>query len=595
VNYTNREVVRRLKQYDMFLNSLNLTVDSFQKERICDQLDKIEKQILLETNKEYEEQYMLLLSEETKFFADEKDKLRKIIDLIKERRNYLEQRKEKHKDITGSLVELTTFLGEDKLTVFKKRLQIIEKYEENKIKQENLIKEMKTLDIKISEASRNVKANARLNDTLENKMITLIEKTLHKLELYDLIDKKEDIERKYDSLNYAVELAKENLATAKKIENDEMILECENILSEITIEFLKYNEEKNIIKLIDIFDKPVSGYNDLLAKREKIDDILKNIVDSKLYHEISDELNKQYTSIKLQKQDSKNYENLKNERNIKHNTLYEIEEENNSKEFRQVLDELIKNENKHKEEQIKKAKREEYQERQKKLLEEQKIEASRVRRQKLIEQARLKEQEERLKKVKELQDKTVISSQKEESLKEIKSTLVGKSLDENIKLSDTFDTNELFEKTKIYPNKKEIKLDKEKTNNISLVEDIKSEISEEKKNIDIPMWNESSNNINVTENTIDLFKEEPVEENLVVELKEPENNENSKNDNISIYDILENSDNIIWKPTDTKSSNNIPVINNNNLKPEIIKDEKKGMAFPKLDNKEGDILWKETL
>jgi len=171
VNYTNREVVRRLKQYDMFLNSLNLTVDSFQKERICDQLDKIEKQILLETNKEYEEQYMLLLSEETKFFADEKDKLRKIIDLIKERRNYLEQRKEKHKDITGSLVELTTFLGEDKLTVFKKRLQIIEKYEENKIKQENLIKEMKTLDIKISEASRNVKANARLNDTLENKIM----------------------------------------------------------------------------------------------------------------------------------------------------------------------------------------------------------------------------------------------------------------------------------------------------------------------------------------------------------------------------------------------------------------------------------------
>ena len=27
MNYTNREVVRRLKQYDMFLNSLNLTTD----------------------------------------------------------------------------------------------------------------------------------------------------------------------------------------------------------------------------------------------------------------------------------------------------------------------------------------------------------------------------------------------------------------------------------------------------------------------------------------------------------------------------------------------------------------------------------------
>ena len=55
MNYTNREVIRRLKQYDMFLNSLSLTNDPIQRERICDQLDKIEKQILLETNSEYEE------------------------------------------------------------------------------------------------------------------------------------------------------------------------------------------------------------------------------------------------------------------------------------------------------------------------------------------------------------------------------------------------------------------------------------------------------------------------------------------------------------------------------------------------------------
>ena len=59
MNYTNREVVKRLKQYDMFLSSLNLTTDSLQKERICDQLDKIEKQILLDTNTEYEEEQLI--------------------------------------------------------------------------------------------------------------------------------------------------------------------------------------------------------------------------------------------------------------------------------------------------------------------------------------------------------------------------------------------------------------------------------------------------------------------------------------------------------------------------------------------------------
>ena len=81
MNYTNREVVRRLKQYDMFLNSLDLTTDEVQRERICDQLDKIEKQILLETNTEYEEQYMSLIGEEARFFSEEKNRLHKIISL----------------------------------------------------------------------------------------------------------------------------------------------------------------------------------------------------------------------------------------------------------------------------------------------------------------------------------------------------------------------------------------------------------------------------------------------------------------------------------------------------------------------------------
>ena len=86
VNYTNREVVKRLKQYDMFLSSLNLTTDSLQKERICDQLDKIEKQILLDTNTEYEEEYIALSSKESKLLDEEKDRLRDLISLIEGRR-----------------------------------------------------------------------------------------------------------------------------------------------------------------------------------------------------------------------------------------------------------------------------------------------------------------------------------------------------------------------------------------------------------------------------------------------------------------------------------------------------------------------------
>ena len=246
MNYTNREVVRRLKQYDMFLSSLELTNDDLQRERICDQLDKIEKQILLETNTEYEEEYMTLLSEEPKLFSEEKARLRNIISLIEDRKKYLEERKLKHKRITGSLVELTTFLGEDKLLDFKNRLRIIEKYEDNKVKQEKIIKEMKSLDIKISEASRNVKANTRLNESLENKMIKKIDNVLEELNLYSLVDQRSDITKKQESLKYALDMAKDNLKSARSLGDSSYIIECDSLLSEVTIEYSKYNEELNI-------------------------------------------------------------------------------------------------------------------------------------------------------------------------------------------------------------------------------------------------------------------------------------------------------------------------------------------------------------
>lgn len=613
MNYTNREVVRRLKQYDMFLNSLNLATNEVQRERICDQLDKIEKQILLETNSEYEEQYMLLLGEEARFFTEEKRRLHNLISLILERKKYLEDRKDKHRNVTGSLVELTTFLGEDKLGVFKRRLEIIDKYEKNKSEQESIIKEMKMLDVRLSEASRTVKANARLNDILENKMISFVNKALEKYKLYVLTHKRDEILRNYEMYDYVLNLAKNNLKTAKKIDNDDMIMECDEMLSKVTTEYSRYNEQVNILKLIDIYDKSVDGYEELLEKREKINDILKNISDSQLYSEIAEELNKEYNTIKLEKQDIDNYDSLKQERERKNRRLYEIDEENNSKEFKSVIDEFVRNENRVREEQIRKAKKEEYQERQKKLLEEQKIEASRVRRQKLIEEARLKEQRERLDKVKQLQEKTVINTNKtkkespvlevkDEVLEEkINNPLKDKVLDEVMSYSDDFDTDELFENTKIVPNKV---LNEEK----SIFDDIErraKEIKLEERTLDVSkeeMPTTYDEVVNVTEEkqpvveeTLDLFKEEPKVEEIVVseeleetkEVKEP-----------SIYDILENNKNIIWKTTDTSvNTNTIPVIGNNNLKPEILDNKKanENFSFPKLDGKDGEILWKETL
>lgn len=610
MNYTNREVVRRLKQYDMFLNSLNLTNDEIQRERICDQLDKIEKQILLDTNSEYEEEYLLLLSKQSRFIEEEKTRLRDIISLITSRREYLNKRKNEHKKITGSLVELTTFLGENKLSSFKRRLEIIEKYEENKVRQEELIRDMKVLDVKISEASRNVKANARLNESLEKKLISLVGLSLEKQGLYKLVDKKDEILRKHSEYKSAYVLAKDNLKTANELGDSDYILECNTMLTDISSLYLKYTADVNIINLINIYDNKVSDYEELLEKRQNIDVILKNIVGTELYKDISDELNKQFNTIKLEGNDIKIYETLKETRDKKNKELYEIDEENNSKEFKDVLEELVKNENRQKEERIKKARREEQAERQKKIAEEQKIEAARVRRQKLIEEARLKEQSEVAEKMKKLQEKTVIKETKplespsiyeniipkEEPKSDIdepiKNPLKDKTLEDYLKAGEDFDTDELFENTRITPNK---------PLKDSLFKDSVKSFEEE-----VPMWEPPLENIKEEEHeplpevSLDLFKEEPSVVKAEVpevkeEIKEPiveEKKEEKKPS--SIYDLLENNENIIWKTTNTAApSKDIPVIGNNKLKPEIINDN--NMSFPDLKKKEGELLWKETL
>lgn len=617
MNYTNREVVRRLKQYDMFLSSLELTNDDLQRERICDQLDKIEKQILLETNTEYEEEYMTLLSEEPKLFSEEKARLRNIISLIEDRKKYLEDRKLKHKRITGSLVELTTFLGEDKLLDFKNRLRIIEKYEDNKVKQEKIIKEMKSLDIKISEASRNVKANTRLNESLENKMIKKIDNVLEELNLYSLVDQRSDITKKQESLKYALDMAKDNLKSARSLGDSSYIIECDSLLSEVTIEYSKYNEELNILKLIDIYDKMTSSYKELLTKREKIDEIFKNIDESELYKRLYDELSKQYNTIKLEQRDIETYEKLKEERETMNKILYDIDEENNSKEFKLVLSELIRNEDRIKEERVRLAKRNEYNERQKRIAEEQKIEAARVRRQKLIEEARLKEQLASTERLKKLQDETVISpineEEKEEVKKPIPNPLKNKTFD-NLDLDNDFDTDELFGKTKIVPNKVDNLVKKE-----PIIEENKEEMPlwkppvEPKKEIrEEPIRKEIPDRVSdlprvsdfvskeapkeiPKEEVKDLFKEEDNKVELNIEDKKEEKSKKSG----SIYDLLENNKNIIWKSTGTSDNINkstIPVIGNNNLKPEILGSSKvDDLAFPDMNKKEGEILWKETM
>ena len=118
--------------------------------------------------------------------------------------------------------------------------------------------------------------------------------------------------------------------------------------------------------------------------------------------------------------------------------------------------------------------------------------------------------------------------------------------------------------------------------------------------IDIPMSNNKVDDLFKEENKstsveIPTSKEEVKKEIPKEEIEKKDNNasifpespmkDKSKID--SIYDILENNQNIIWKTTESKKSlNEIPVIGNKN---------KNSSGFLELGSKEGEVLWKETL
>ncbi len=191
-------------------------------------------------------------------------------------------------------------------------------------------------------------------------------------------------------------------------------------------------------------------------------------------------------------------------------------------------------------------------------------------------------------------------------------------------MNNDFDTDELFGKTKLVPNK----VDTSEVENLKMVEEVK------KSNEEVPLWEPPVNN-NLSSNEVylsdkkdenvrakdekltslyfddnslpkvsDFVDEEKVEdlfkeENNKIDLDIDDNKEQSNASGNSIYDILENNKNIIWKSTDTSNEINngsIPVIGNNNLKPEILGSSKvDDLSFPDMNKKEGEILWKETM
>ena len=338
IEYANEFIIKLLKQYDMFSKSLNFITDLKQKKDICDQMTKIIQNVLEQTNVIYEEKYKKVSDGSVYLMDEEKNRLLELINLINERRVYVNNQIANNKDLTGITLNSGVVLGEDKIEDYKAQVKIIDKYKNN-VRMEGILKEeIQTLETNIKKANDKINNNKNLNKQLEDKMIRIIDDAMTKLSLYELQEREKEIDLAYTELGYSLEKAKENAKIARRDYSEEIIIECDNMLASITLEYERYKEKKLILKLIYLYKQPVANYSELLNKREEINNILININSSELYSMIGHELNKEYATIKLEGQDIATLKSLIEERENKKQLINDIYNENNSQEYKNLLE-----------------------------------------------------------------------------------------------------------------------------------------------------------------------------------------------------------------------------------------------------------------
>ena len=410
-NYNSGNVVQYLRQYEMFSNSLNLVKGREEKDMIIKQLTKLEYKIIEATNETYEEEYYALANRECGLLDEEKKRVTMLIDLINQRLSYIEKRCNDHYQLTGETLNVQDIVGANTLDTLESRVRIIDKYTKNIKLQEELKEEVKNLSSKISLASKRIDINKSLNIELESKFKELLTDAFEKNGLYDLLDAKDEIEFAYYETEKSLTLAELNLEAAKTSPLN-VLNDCETILEEVKDDYIKYKDKLSLLRLMEVFNRDVDSYDELLKKRKEVNDLFKYIKNKDFVNMVIDTVSKQYNTILMEQQDINTLEDLTIEKERKLEALSEIDEENNSEEFQGVLKVLIENEKKRQERILEEKNKIEEEERKKKLEIEKRRQEEILKRQKIIEEARKKEMEKRTRIMLEQQQNSVLQAGK---------------------------------------------------------------------------------------------------------------------------------------------------------------------------------------
>ena len=502
--YNNGSVVQCMRQYEMFANSLNLVKNNEEKNMIIKQLTKLEMKIIELTNEVYEEEYYALANKECALLDEEKKRITMLIDLINQRLTYVEKRCNDHYQLTGESIDANDVLGANTLDSLENKVKIIDKYSKNIKLKEELENEVKSLSSKISLASEKIGINEKLNIELETKFKNLIGSAIEKCNYYELLDNREEIEYAYQETEKSLTLAEVNYETAKTSPMN-ILDDCQAMLEDIKKDYTKYKSKISILKLMEIFNREVNDYDELITKRREINDILKYIKDKDFLDMVLDTVSKQYNTIIMEQQDINTYNDLTLEKDRKMEALTEIESENNSEEFQSMLKVLIENEKKRQEKIMEEQRKIEEEEKKRRLEIERKKQEEILKRQKIIEEARKKEIEKRTRELLEQQQNSVLQGKKKETLsfENIKGISNGPVEDVSLR-DDVMNTENKKEENEILKRegfrKKQENLDK-----IDLVENIEQ-------NEEVPVVKNKSA---IEKELFEEFNEKPIEKNKV--------------------------------------------------------------------------------
>lgn len=538
--YNNGSVVQCMRQYEMFANSLNLVKNNEEKNMIIKQLTKLEMKIIELTNEVYEEEYYALANKECALLDEEKKRITMLIDLINQRLTYVEKRCNDHYQLTGESIDANDVLGANTLDSLENKVKIIDKYSKNIKLKEELENEVKSLSSKISLASEKIGINEKLNIELETKFKNLIGSAIEKCNYYELLDNREEIEYAYQETEKSLTLAEVNYETAKTSPMN-ILDDCQAMLEDIKKDYTKYKSKISILKLMEIFNREVNDYDELITKRREINDILKYIKDKDFLDMVLDTVSKQYNTIIMEQQDINTYNDLTLEKDRKMEALTEIESENNSEEFQSMLKVLIENEKKRQEKIMEEQRKIEEEEKKRRLEIERKKQEEILKRQKIIEEARKKEIEKRTRELLEQQQNSVLQGKKKETLsfENIKGISNGPVEDVSLR-DDVMNTENKKEENEILK-REDFRKKQENLDKIDLVENIEQNeevpVVKNKSAIEKELFEEFN------EKTIERNKEEK-QENKLPEIDIDQYMKNFNENDVDDVDNIFNDDNI---------------------------------------------------